>query len=345
MSPGPQAWRRSGYPSGVPGANGEDGVRYFSLGRHALTAGLRALGIGHGHVVLLPEFICRDLLAAVHAVEARVLFYPVDEGLVPHSLPVGPTVKAVVSVNYFGFPQRLDVLRNYCAEHGAVLIEDNAHGFLSRDAQNMLLGTRGDLGLFSLHKTFFWPDGAVLLVNRPISGCRLPAILPCRRSRLPAKFLLKHVLGRIQHLTGFKIRSAGEKLARLVRAARTGQALPVSLDQSEFEIPDDPAIHCKSVQMLGKIDPAMEVARRRELYRDFHLELASFGVQAVFENLPEGTCPYGYPFRADDARAAVVAEFARRRGFDCSRWPDLPSAVFGRAPAFYQNVWWINFLC
>lgn len=103
--------------------------RYFSLGRHALRAGFSALGVGKGDLVLMPAFICRDLLAAVHAVQAEVLFYPVDEHLVPHSLPVDDRVKAVLSVNYFGFPQALDLLRDYCTNSGAALIEDNAHGF------------------------------------------------------------------------------------------------------------------------------------------------------------------------------------------------------------------------
>lgn len=319
--------------------------RYFSLGRHAFRAGLIALGIGKGDLVLMPAFICRDLLAAVHAVHAEALFYPVDERLAPHSLPADPRVKAVLSVNYFGFPQALDLLRDYCTRIGAALIEDNAHGFLSRDEDQMLLGTRGDLGLLSLHKTYSWPDGAVLLVKRKIPGLKLPAALPCRDNRLPMSFIVKRALGGIQNTTGIRVRSASERVARFFRAIRTGHALPVSLAESEFVIPGDPAIHCASLRMLEKMDSAWEISRRRALYERFHRELAGSGIVPIFETLPDGVCPYGYPFRANAECAAAVAALARRRGFDCSSWPDLPSAVDGDAPAFYREVWWINFLC
>ena len=319
--------------------------RYFSLGRHALRAGLSALGVGKGDVVLMPAFICRDLLAAVHAVRAEVLFYPVDEYLVPHSLPVDDRVKAVLSVNYFGFPQVLDLLRDYCAGNGAALIEDNAHGFLSRDEHQVLLGTRGDLGLLSLHKTFFWPDGAVLLVNRKSPSLKLPIALPCRDDRLPISFTVKRALGGIQNATGVRVRSASEKVARVVRSVRTGHALPVSLAESEFEIPGDPAIHCVSLHMLERMDSTSEINRRRVLYQRFHRELAGWGIAPIFGNLPDGVCPYGYPFRADAERAAAVGALAQRHGFDCSNWPDLPSAVVDNAPGFYRDVWWINFLC
>lgn len=318
---------------------------YFSLGRHALHAGLRALGVGKGDFVLMPAFICRDLLAAVHAIHAEVVFYPVDERLAPHFLPVAYPVKAVISVNYFGFPQSLEVLRDYCARNGAALIEDNAHGFLSRDEDDVPLGTRGDLGLLSLHKTFSLPDGAVLVFNRKGGSHKLPIALPCRDDRLPMSFTVKRILGAIQNATGVRVRTAGEKVARFIRTVRTGHALPPSLAVSELEIPGDPAIHCKSLRMLGTVNPVSEVRRRRLLYQRFHNDLAGFGIEPIFGNLPDGVCPYGYPFRADAARAAAVVDLAQKRGFDCSIWPDLPSAVADNAPGFYRNVWWINFLC
>ena len=54
-------------------------LRYFSFGRRALAAGLRAAGIGAGKAVLLPEFVCRDLLSAVADAGSGPVFYPVRE--------------------------------------------------------------------------------------------------------------------------------------------------------------------------------------------------------------------------------------------------------------------------
>ena len=329
----------------LPGFADTSATRYFSLGRHALTAGLKMLAIGKGHFVLMPEYICRDLLASVLAVQAEPLFYPVDRSLAPQSLPAAPGVKAVLAVNYFGFPQALEPFRAYCAEQGATLIEDNAHGFLSRDKEGNLLGSRGDLGIASMRKTFALPDGAALLVNRNDWSDRLPAPIPCRADPLPASYLVKRTLRQIQNSTGIRLRSFSEQMTRHLRRIRTGHPLPISLPESELEIPGAAAIHCRSLGMLEEIDPANEVKRRRVLYQDFHRDLRHLDIAPIFGELPPFLAPYGYPFWAGDTGAAAAVRIANRRGFDCFSWPDLPSAVASAAPEFYRNVWWVNFLC
>src|SRR5581483_6103533 len=124
---------------------------------------LRAARIKGGDAVLLPEFICRDVLASLHAVGADAVWYPVSSDLLPASSPATwPQARALLAVNYFGFPQDFEPFRAYAARTGAVLIEDNAHGFLSRDQTGRWLGTRGCAGLFSIRKSLPVPDGAAL---------------------------------------------------------------------------------------------------------------------------------------------------------------------------------------
>lgn len=48
-------------------------------------------------------------------------------------------------------------------------------------------------------------------------------------------------------------------------------------------------------------------------------------IKSVFEHLPVGTFPYGYPFYADERTAQEAIKLARKRGLDCVRWPDLPA--------------------
>lgn len=329
----------------LSGLSDASATRYFSLGRHALTAGLKALAIGKGHFVLMPEYICRDLIASVHSVQAKPIFYPVDRTLAPKSLPAEANVKAVLAVNFFGFPQVLDPFRAYSAKHDVALIEDNAHGFLSRDEGGRLLGSRGDFGIFSLRKTFAFPDGAALLLNRKDWIDRLPAPLPCRDDLLPVGFIVKRALRRIQNATGIRVRSLGEQMTRYFRRVQTGHAVPVSLPESELEIPGNPAIHCESLRMLEKIDIANEVERRRMVYRVFHRELRHLNIEPIFGDLQPGVAPYGYPFRTNESGAAAVSSIAQMKGLECSRWPDLPSEVAPDAPDYYRNVWWVNFLC
>jgi len=320
-------------------------VRLFSLGRYALLAALRIARVAPGDKVLVPAFVCRDLLASIHAVQAEPLFYPVDRTLGPQLLPSAQGARAVLAVNYFGFPQELEPFRAYCAKHDATLIEDNAHGFLSCDAIGDPLGSRGDLGFVSLRKTIATPDGAALLLNRADWADRLPAPLPCRGDPLPAGFVAKRVLGGIQVATGVRVRSLAERTVRYARRLRGGRDFSSSLPDPETLIPGEPAIHCESVRILEKIDAEGEIERRRALYREFRRDLRSLNLEPVFEDLPPGVAPCGYAFRAGDSGAAAVARIARNVGFACSRWPDLPVAVAPDAPEFYRNVWLLNFLC
>ncbi len=295
--------------------------------------------------MLVPEFICRELLAAIHAVGADPLLYPVDNLLMPIRFSNQADVDAVVAVNYFGFPQNLAPFRDFCATNGAVLIEDNAHGFLSADDDGRHLGHRGDVGIFSLHKTFAFPDGGALVINRDDWLDRLPEQLPCRGGGLPLSYRIKRLLSRVENTTGLRVRTLTEQVARRLRKLRTGHAIAPSAPSAEYELPEEPAPHCQTLRMLKEIDTGGEVARRRTLYQELHQDIKRLDIEPVFGVLRPGTAPYGYPFRAAPSQAGVVAAIARSKGLDCAHWPDLPHQVASVAPEHYRNVWWVNFLC
>jgi hypothetical protein len=263
-------------------------MRYYRLGRHALLFGLRLLQIQPGDAVLMPAFICRDLLAPIHAVGAMPVFYAVDRQLRPVDLPVALNIRAVLAVNYFGFPQDLELFRNYCQQHGTALIEDNAHGFLSHDATGVPLGERGDLGIFSLRKTFMLPDGAVLSVNNPEWQSRREAQLPCREESLSLGYWVRHRLAKLQRLTGAPVMAMAQKTIRCIRRFRTGHEIPRPDPDSEHDMPANPAPHCRSLSMLSTMDLVAEAARRRALYEKMHDLLAEVGIEPIFSDLPKG---------------------------------------------------------
>ncbi|MCU0641462.1 MAG: DegT/DnrJ/EryC1/StrS family aminotransferase [Candidatus Margulisbacteria bacterium] len=313
-------------------------VRYFRLGRHALLAALKLLETKQGDAVLVPAFICRDLLAPIYAAGAIPVFYDVDRRLRPVALPEAQNVRAVLAVNYFGFPQELAPFRAYCARHNAALIEDNAHGFLSRDAAGALLGERGDLSIFSLRKTLVIPDGGALAVNKPEWRSRLEVQLPCSSRALPLGYRARYALSQIQRRTGINILLLSQKMVRLVRRFRTGEALPVSAPESESQLPANPEPHCRSLELIAKFEAAAEVTRRRTLYKRLHHLLAKEGVEPIFGDLSDGVAPYGYPFYADRNKADKVKNIAAGLGLDCVKWPDLPAAVEPLAPEHYQSA-------
>ena len=320
-------------------------IFFYSLARFALLEAFNIIGIKPGDAILLPEFICRELIAAIYLSGAKALFYSIDEDLKPKNLPRDNRIKAVIAVNYFGFPQDLSCFTEFCNVQGAALIEDNAHGFLSRDVNGELLGSRGDMGILSFRKTFPLPDGCALVVNKSSLGVPKPIFLTSRKDPLPKAFLIKSAFRQIQNTTQIPLKKAAEAAVRVVRKIQTGNEFPKSSRDSEKVIPGQIAIHAESLRQLGNHNLKRETERRRHLYLTVEDRLKGLNIQPIFSELPEHTVPYGYPFRADRDSAKAVEEVARKMGFDCPSWPELPDEVAASAPPYYKNVYWINFLC
>lgn len=324
---------------------GHDRVRYFSLGRHALAAALRAAGIGAGDKVLLPEFICREVLAALHAAGAAPAYFPVGPDLAPAcDLRRLPAANAVLAVDYFGFPQDLAPFTQYCAQSGAVLIEDNAHGLFSCDAEGRALGARGDLGIFSIRKTLAAPDGAALAVNNEKFAPALAPQLAFDATPAPLSFRIKRGIRGLTPVTGVWPARFATTCMRFARHLRSGHAIPPSSPDAEVRMPERAAPSLALLDVMTYTDVAAESARRRALYRRMGEVLDPARYPPLFGSLPENVVPYGYPFVADSVTAAAAARALAPAGLECFRWPELPDAIAPTAPLHYKSVWLVSFL-
>jgi hypothetical protein len=321
-----------------------ENIRFFNLGRHAIKAALKSIGIKSGDAVLLPSFICKEVLAPIYECGAKPIFYDVDRRLDPIGLPIIENIRAILAVNYFGFPQNLAVFNKYCANNNVALIEDNAHSFLSADINGKALGTRGDYGITSYRKILPIAEGASLLLNSNsfrIKGDQIPLIYKPASAAQNIRILLNWVEKRI----GIRILPLGKSLLRKFRRFRTGYEIGPSNDEYEHITPqpeNPPAYLRDHILHVNAYD---EITKRRLLYKEFHQQLSAIRIEPVFSSLNQGICPYGYPFYADDVIAKEAVKIARKAGFDCFRWPELPSSVQTSTHPHYHQLWVINFLC
>lgn len=320
-------------------------VRYFALARQALLAAFKILDLKAGDRVLLPSFICREVLAPLHAMGLEPVYYEVTKSLCPLHLPRFPRVRAVLAVNYFGFEQDLRIFRKYCDEASIYLIEDNAHGFLSVDNSGIPLGERGDIGIFSMRKTFALPDGAMLKVNNTKLLNNLPAQIPFVISSPSLSNQVKSFLLVIEKKMGIKLLWQSRRVVRMVRQFLTGQAIVKSNDDAEFIMSAETAPLSNSISILQRQDPMLETNRRRHLYQELDMKLKDLGVEPVFKNLPEMIVPYGYIFYADAIVANKVRKITSSYNLDCFLWPELPTAIQEKAPLHYRSLWVVNFIC
>lgn len=316
-------------------------LRYYGYARNALAAGLKAARIGKGDAVLVPEYVCRDLLSGVAAAGARVEFYAQAPDLSP-AAPFSrwPAAKAVIAVDYFGFPQDLAPFRDWAERGGGLVIEDAAHALFSRDASGALCGSRGDLSLLSIRKTIPLPNGAALVAPK---GKDLPAQEPFDAPD-SGRYLARQAYRVFGGRVGARAALAGLQALRRARRAVSGVSVPGSPDDAETVLPPQDKPCGQLAVPLRGVDPAAEVARRRGLYAVVSQALAGTGVEPVFSALPDGAAPYGFPYRGP-AEALHRAENALNDlGLFSLGWPDLPDAVAPRAPEHYKNVRLAHFL-
>lgn len=324
-------------------ALGHDRVFYYSYGRHALYEALKSAGIKDGNRVLVPEFICRDLLSAIHSVNAEVVFYPVKDDLTPLLEPgQWPEASAVLAVNYFGFPQNLLPFKKYCERVNAILIEDNAHGFLSRDENGIFLGSRGDVGVFSIRKTLPVYNGAALAFNKTTKKFVLP-VQPqdCASSKF---YRLKESLRRTVPLCGVWPIRLFTFFLRVLRKVRTGYWILPSDPSAEKIMPENSKPWEGLGQAIKSLDADSEVRRRRELYQFVDRLMCSWGVKPVFSDLESFTVPYVYPFFVDSRGVEEIEKKLKIFNLECFPWPEIPDDLVASVPDFYKRIYCVRFL-
>lgn len=141
---------------------------WFAYGRQALRKGLEALRIGGDDKVLVPDYICNVIESSFHSKKITISYYMIKEDLSPDfddiEKKIDKRIKALLCVNYFGYPAPFDEIKAFCREHNLIFIEDNAHGFLGKHNQRWL-GEFGDISITSVRKTLPVLHGAYLQNN------------------------------------------------------------------------------------------------------------------------------------------------------------------------------------
>ena len=124
-----------------------------SNGTVAIELALRALGIGAGDEVIVPDLTFGATANAVLNVGAIPRFIDVtgdDWGIDPSLLAdsVSDKTRGVILVHLYGAPARSEAVRDFCDAHNLLLIEDCAEAIGARSAGSHV-GSVGDAATFS----------------------------------------------------------------------------------------------------------------------------------------------------------------------------------------------------
>jgi len=316
-------------------SNYGDSIYLFPYARNAFFEALKKLNI---KTIYMPGFICRDMLAPINSLNIKYYFYEVNKNLQPILEDI--ECDAILFVNYFGFEQEIKPFNEYKAKFGAILIEDNAHGFLSKDMHGLLLGTRGDIGLLSIRKTISLPNGGALVINNIGYKKIIFKSAMVQKSFEDDNYnkklsIKKKIFSKYLGITILLLR-------RFIRYIKTGSIVPLSDKNSEKYMPKNLYLTPLLEDKIVNIDIDYEVNRRRLMYNKIKIWAEVFCIKPIFE-LDKFSCPFEFAF-IDNGNYQEFEAFLLKKGFFILPWPDLPDNIVNNCSEFYKNIKVVPFL-
>lgn len=147
-------------------------------GTSALLLGLKALGIKEKDEVILPTYVCRNVMDAVNNIGAAPVLCDVGEMWNMTVQTIKPKItsktKAIIVVHIFGIPAESSKIKDL----GIPVIEDACQA-IGTEADGKILGSQSELAFFSFHATkcLTTGDGGALTSNNPKIASRIEELL------------------------------------------------------------------------------------------------------------------------------------------------------------------------
>lgn len=163
-------WKAQELEKAITEVFGSKYAQLTSSGTAALTTAMAALHIGAGDEVIMPSFTFVASFEAVLSVGAIPVLVDIDETLTldPAAVraAITPRTKCVMPVHMCGSMADLDALKQICAAHQLILLEDACQS-IGGTYKGKALGTIGDAGTFSFDfvKTITCGEGGVVMTN------------------------------------------------------------------------------------------------------------------------------------------------------------------------------------
>jgi dTDP-4-amino-4,6-dideoxygalactose transaminase len=273
----------------------------------------------------VPAYNCGSEIDPFLQYNLKAIFYRVDSraeiDLLDIQRQVTGRTKVIYVTHYFGWPQDIQVLSEYCMKNKIYLIEDCALSLFSNPTQHPI-GVLGDAAIYSLPKTLPVPDGGALTILRdslPETPAQRPPIGGIFNEFLP---LIKRTVLRICD----KIGLYSYLPDRLIQSRRCGSAstTPAGLP----EIPQsyyydrniqDMTASASTRYILKHTCPESLIQQRRTNYAILYEAIKnSILFKPLYKELPEGVCPLYLPVLVENRKA--VCDYLNHKGISAIQW-------------------------
>jgi perosamine synthetase len=323
-------------------------VYYLQTARTAIHRTCELLNIKQGDEILAPAYNCGTEIDALLKSGASVEMYDIEKsGLINFDdlySRVSQKTRVIYVTHYFGFPQPLVSLREFCNEKHIFLVEDCALSLFSSDGKTKI-GTIGDISVFNFPKFLPVPDGGVLKINNP-ALCKLEWQRQSPDSAMIRNDLLSLIKRQLLRASA-RIPLLYPGLQRLLnRSFRYPPQADIKNNVLRADMPEpyyyDNILTDKNLSRIGarivrnvSVD---QVTQKRRANFELYIELLSGlkNIQPLFENLPAGVNPLSFPvivkhrqWICDELNELSIGAIAWWSGYHRDMpWHDFPNACF-----------------
>ncbi len=313
---------------------------YVTAGRVAIAHSLVLAGLRPGQKVLVPAYHCIAMVEPIVQLGGVPVFYRIHDDLSVDLDDVAQRIDAktriFLAVNYFGFPQDLFALREFCNRRGLAFVEDCAHSFFGT-YRGRAIGSFGDFAIASLPKFFAVREGGCIVVNR--DGICAGKRITTRSQGLAAN--VAAVLDGLEDAVGMGRLRALSPFVELAELAK--RALHAVAPSTRRERSPNPAEQRSGqtggfdLSWMGMRATAMSrfvarhtsskrlVERRRRHYLSLVREFSALSrCRPLLPRLPDGVVPYMFPLwvdRLSDLFAILEDHAVPMQRFGQFLWP------------------------
>ena len=284
-------------------------MNFFAQGRTAFYHGLLKLKIKKKNKILIPNYICKSLLTPIIKLNINYSFYNIDDNFKFNLSEIKK--KALVNdylliVHYFGQPQNINLILNFCKKNNIKLIEDNAHGY-SGKFRGKLLGTFGEIGFSSPRKILNTDTGGALFYKKNIFSSILD------KYYLPKFLIFKNILKKIPFYCILKHRFYNQSNFYFKRIAK--------LENSIINYSAD----INSNNLIKKTNWDLVSSFRRKRWEKIVKILKKKKCAPIWRLPLADTCPWLIPFYAKNKfyRDKIITWGVNHR-IKIITWPNLP---------------------
>lgn len=142
-------------------------VELTNSGRVAIYAALSSLNLGKNYEVIVPSFVCEEVIRPILQTNLKLRFVDIKEDLTidPNSIisHISDFTKVIIMPHIYGKVCDYKEIRKIASENNLVLIDDSAP-VLGYRVEGKALGTFGDFGIYSMNnKSLYSIYGGILV--------------------------------------------------------------------------------------------------------------------------------------------------------------------------------------